>query len=141
MILVETKEFKKTIEDGATGALVTIHFRRPTANEQLAYDRKVSKGRIKAAGLRVRKIAGEMIKPLINRMSCPDPELAPFWSKDGSPVMLSSTPGDPGFREDWLAVLDAFSPNMLRLVGIKVFAGENFDEEDDDDEALEASPN
>lgn len=134
-------DLKKTLVDGATDARITLHFRRPTVKEQMAYDRKVSKGGVKKAGLRMRKIAAEMVKPLINGVSFPDPDLALAWGKDGEYVMLSSTPGAPGFREDWLAVIDAFSPNMLRLLGIKVFSGEDFDDDEDDDEGQEAVPN
>jgi hypothetical protein len=141
MINVETqREIKKNIVDGATGATVCFHFRRPTNKEQQAYDRAVAKGKVANAGLRVRSAAQKLVKPLVCGISMPDPELALAWERDGQLVELSSDPKDPGYRQDYLAVIEAFSPGMLKLLGVKIFAGETEDQDIEDEEA-EALPN
>lgn len=133
-ILVDQETIKITVEDGATGASITFLSRRPNTAEQLAWDRGVAKGKAKGTGQRVRKLALKMAKPLIQGIEFGDPDTALAWKKDGKPVILSSTPGEEGYREDWLAVIEAFNPGLLRLLGLKMFAGETLGEDDYEDE-------
>ena len=133
-ILIDQEQFKRTLSDGASGASVTFVYRRPTNAEQLAYDRAISKGKTKNTGQRVRTQAQKMVKPLISGIQFEDPENALAWKKGDQVLVLSSTPGDPGYREDWLEAVEAFSPGLLRLLGVKLFAGETDEDLAEDEE-------
>jgi hypothetical protein len=138
MIKNDTLELKKTLVDGATGCRTSFRYRRPTNAEQLAYDRKVSKGKKPGGNVeRIRRVARDMIRPLISGIAFPDEEKAlGVQGGDGQYRVLSSTPGQPGYREDWLKVIEEVSPRLIQLLGLRVFAADT--EDDDDDEEINA---
>ena len=125
-IVVGRERHVKRLVDQASGVEIEFEYRLPTNNERIRYQREAVANRGRKVVLKGAAAARELVQTLIQgfRFPSPDPDTQIRWENDqGEWVSLSCRPGDPGYREDWLAILERAVPGMLEALGMMVFAG------------------
>ncbi len=125
-IVIGKRRPVKRLRDQASGVEIEFEYRLPSNNERVKYQREAIARKGRKVVVKSAAAARKLVQPLIQsfRFPDPDPDTQIRWETDtGELVPLSCAPGDPGYREDWLPILERAVPGMLESLGLMVFAG------------------
>jgi hypothetical protein len=106
-----------TMIDNVSGSEIVFTYRMPTTAERTAYANAAWPRRgnkVKNETTKARLTYGERILKSIRDGDF----LVPV---NGKNEPLSSTPGNPGYREDWKALVMQFAPDLVELLAARVF--------------------
>lgn len=124
-IIVGKPTLIKTLVDEGTGVEIEFTHRQPTNAERLAYQREAIQSKGKKIVLKSAAAAREKVKPLITSFRFPnaDPGTQLRVELAEGEVPLSCDTQDPGYMPAWRDVLARYVPQMLEVLGNKIFAG------------------
>ena len=128
IVVGEGGDHRRTLVDRGSGVAIEFSYRLPTNQERLAYQRDAFRRGRKRIVIRTEAAALEHVQPLLDGFKFPyadeEPASTIRWEDpEGSLVVLSCRPGDPGYREDWRDILRQAVPHMLAVLGAQIFGG------------------
>ena len=107
-----------TFNDKISGDQITLFYRLPTPEEQIAYDNALverKRNRIISKTGEVRQKYGRKILAGIGERSFAVP------GKNGKPTPLSSDPEQKGYHENWKALVEKYAPDVVSMLAFMVF--------------------
>jgi len=118
LVLEICNDNKLVLEHVKSGRSITLYYRDPTTEEQIAFSNSIVKRenrtiKFDQAGVRLR--GGLKVCTGIE-----DGELAISDGKGGQ-IPVSSDPDSPDYRKDWKKILKQYLPDIMMLLGAHVF--------------------
>lgn len=115
--------YKRVLRDAANGVTIEFEYSPPTARQVALFE---ARSVVRVAGLVGLDRAGaaiESLRGVLKGFAFPVPGESLDVEVAGQWVPLSSTPGEPGYRENWYQVLCTLEMKMLIDLGFGLFAG------------------
>lgn len=114
----------QTLYDQATGVVIELEYRLPTNRERNEYQKaSIKSKRAGKTSVSASKAALKLAPPLIMgfRFTDKDTDTHIKIMIGGKVQTLSSTPGDPGYVENWRPTLKKAIPHVIESFGLGLF--------------------
>lgn len=113
--LTITTDNQLTIRDALSGDEVVLFYRTPATTDRVGYQKSLVVREGNQVQMRIHEAKLEYGSAILTGIRRGD------FLVDG--VLLSSTPGEEGYRDDWKALVEATAGDLLLILGHQVFEG------------------
>ena len=113
--LAITTDNELKIRDALSGDEVVLYYRTPATTDRVGYQKSLVVREGNQVQMRIHEAKLEFGSAILTGIRRGD------FLIDG--VLLSSTPGEDGYRTDWKALIEAAAGDLLLILGHQVFEG------------------